>query len=49
MWHLIFKLYTFPFRLQDLTDRDLEKHEREKALNSLEAFIFETQVWIFLF
>ncbi|KAM4651425.1 hypoxia up-regulated protein 1 isoform 2-T2 [Discoglossus pictus] len=30
-------------RLQDLTDRDLEKHEREKAANSLEAFIFETQ------
>uniref|UniRef100_A0A6Q2XY57 Hypoxia up-regulated protein 1 n=1 Tax=Esox lucius TaxID=8010 RepID=A0A6Q2XY57_ESOLU len=29
--------------LQDLTDRDLEKHEREKTLNSLEAFIFETQ------
>uniref|UniRef100_A0A8C6P1S9 Hypoxia up-regulated protein 1 n=1 Tax=Nothobranchius furzeri TaxID=105023 RepID=A0A8C6P1S9_NOTFU len=32
-----------PFRLQDLTDRDLAKHEREKMLNSLEAFIFETQ------
>ncbi|XP_031428030.1 hypoxia up-regulated protein 1 isoform X2 [Clupea harengus] len=30
-------------KLQDLTDRDLEKHEREKSLNSLEAFIFETQ------
>uniref|UniRef100_A0A673MXM4 Hypoxia up-regulated protein 1 n=1 Tax=Sinocyclocheilus rhinocerous TaxID=307959 RepID=A0A673MXM4_9TELE len=30
-------------RLQDLTDRDLEKQEREKTLNSLEAFIFETQ------
>ncbi|KAG9351523.1 hypothetical protein JZ751_022774 [Albula glossodonta] len=30
-------------KLQDLTDRDLEKQEREKALNSLEAFIFETQ------
>uniref|UniRef100_A0A8C9VDY9 Hypoxia up-regulated protein 1 n=1 Tax=Scleropages formosus TaxID=113540 RepID=A0A8C9VDY9_SCLFO len=29
--------------LQDLTDRDLEKQEREKSLNSLEAFIFETQ------
>uniref|UniRef100_A0A672LPM5 Hypoxia up-regulated protein 1 n=1 Tax=Sinocyclocheilus grahami TaxID=75366 RepID=A0A672LPM5_SINGR len=29
--------------LQDLTDRDLEKQEREKTLNSLEAFIFETQ------
>uniref|UniRef100_A0A4W4G631 Hypoxia up-regulated protein 1 n=1 Tax=Electrophorus electricus TaxID=8005 RepID=A0A4W4G631_ELEEL len=31
-------------KLQDLTDRDLEKQEREKTLNSLEAFIFETQV-----
>lgn len=31
-------------RLQDLTARDLEKQEREKAANSLEAFIFETQV-----
>uniref|UniRef100_A0AAQ4P283 Hypoxia up-regulated protein 1 n=1 Tax=Gasterosteus aculeatus aculeatus TaxID=481459 RepID=A0AAQ4P283_GASAC len=31
------------FRLQDLTDRDLAKQEREKSLNSLEAFIFETQ------
>uniref|UniRef100_A0A3Q3N245 Hypoxia up-regulated protein 1 n=1 Tax=Labrus bergylta TaxID=56723 RepID=A0A3Q3N245_9LABR len=31
------------FRLQDLTNRDLAKHEREKTLNSLEAFIFETQ------
>ncbi|XP_026184642.1 hypoxia up-regulated protein 1 isoform X2 [Mastacembelus armatus] len=30
-------------KLQDLTDRDLAKHEREKTLNSLEAFIFETQ------
>uniref|UniRef100_A0A9J8C3R5 Hypoxia up-regulated protein 1 n=1 Tax=Cyprinus carpio carpio TaxID=630221 RepID=A0A9J8C3R5_CYPCA len=30
-------------RLQDLTNRDLEKQEREKTLNSLEAFIFETQ------
>ncbi|KAL0994666.1 hypothetical protein UPYG_G00125520 [Umbra pygmaea] len=30
-------------KLQDLTDRDLEKQEREKMLNSLEAFIFETQ------
>ncbi|XP_044078601.1 hypoxia up-regulated protein 1 isoform X2 [Siniperca chuatsi] len=29
--------------LQDLTDRDLAKQEREKTLNSLEAFIFETQ------
>lgn len=31
-------------RLQDLTDRDVAKQEREKTLNSLEAFIFETQV-----
>ncbi|MED6280152.1 Hypoxia up-regulated protein 1 [Characodon lateralis] len=30
-------------KLQDLTDRDLAKQEREKVLNSLEAFIFETQ------
>uniref|UniRef100_A0A8C8WPC1 Hypoxia up-regulated protein 1 n=1 Tax=Panthera leo TaxID=9689 RepID=A0A8C8WPC1_PANLE len=30
-------------KLQDLTSRDLEKQEREKAANSLEAFIFETQ------
>uniref|UniRef100_A0A7N6BS34 Hypoxia up-regulated protein 1 n=1 Tax=Anabas testudineus TaxID=64144 RepID=A0A7N6BS34_ANATE len=30
-------------KLQDLTDRDLAKQEREKNLNSLEAFIFETQ------
>ncbi|XP_030077165.1 hypoxia up-regulated protein 1 isoform X2 [Microcaecilia unicolor] len=30
-------------KLQDLTDRDLEKQEKEKAANSLEAFIFETQ------
>lgn len=30
-------------KLQDLTARDLEKQEREKAANSLEAFIFETQ------
>ncbi|XP_069750773.1 hypoxia up-regulated protein 1 isoform X2 [Narcine bancroftii] len=30
-------------KLQDLTDRDLQKHEHEKAANSLEAFIFETQ------
>ncbi|XP_075460319.1 hypoxia up-regulated protein 1 isoform X2 [Ascaphus truei] len=29
--------------LQDLTERDMAKHEREKAANSLEAFIFETQ------
>ncbi|XP_024063070.1 hypoxia up-regulated protein 1 isoform X4 [Terrapene carolina triunguis] len=30
-------------KLQDLTVRDLEKEEREKSANSLEAFIFETQ------
>ncbi|XP_044525559.1 LOW QUALITY PROTEIN: hypoxia up-regulated protein 1 [Gracilinanus agilis] len=30
-------------KLQELTLRDLEKQEREKAANSLEAFIFETQ------
>lgn len=30
-------------KLQDLTDRDLAKQEREKVHNSLEAFIFETQ------
>ncbi|XP_007441553.1 hypoxia up-regulated protein 1 [Python bivittatus] len=30
-------------KLQDLTERDLEKQEREKSANSLEAFIFETQ------
>ncbi|XP_053547274.1 hypoxia up-regulated protein 1 isoform X2 [Bombina bombina] len=30
-------------KLQDLTDRDIAKHELEKAANSLEAFIFETQ------
>uniref|UniRef100_A0A3Q2FCG5 Hypoxia up-regulated protein 1 n=1 Tax=Cyprinodon variegatus TaxID=28743 RepID=A0A3Q2FCG5_CYPVA len=30
-------------KLQDLTNRDLAKQEREKVLNSLEAFIFETQ------
>uniref|UniRef100_A0AAR2KWU6 Hypoxia up-regulated protein 1 n=1 Tax=Pygocentrus nattereri TaxID=42514 RepID=A0AAR2KWU6_PYGNA len=30
-------------KLQDLTDRDLEKQEREKTLNNLEAFLFETQ------
>uniref|UniRef100_A0AAR2J583 Hypoxia up-regulated protein 1 n=1 Tax=Pygocentrus nattereri TaxID=42514 RepID=A0AAR2J583_PYGNA len=33
----------FFVRLQDLTDRDLEKQEREKTLNNLEAFLFETQ------
>ncbi|XP_061557914.1 hypoxia up-regulated protein 1 [Phycodurus eques] len=30
-------------KLLDLTDRDLAKQVREKMLNSLEAFIFETQ------
>ncbi|XP_067826945.1 hypoxia up-regulated protein 1 [Heptranchias perlo] len=30
-------------KLQDLTDRDLQKHEHEKMANSLEAFIFETR------
>ncbi|XP_057676910.1 hypoxia up-regulated protein 1 isoform X1 [Corythoichthys intestinalis] len=30
-------------KLLDLTDRDLAKQEREKMLNTLEAFIFETQ------
>ncbi|XP_037543545.1 hypoxia up-regulated protein 1 [Nematolebias whitei] len=30
-------------KLQDLTDRDLAKQERERVLNTLEAFIFETQ------
>uniref|UniRef100_A0A8C4DUJ4 Hypoxia up-regulated protein 1 n=1 Tax=Dicentrarchus labrax TaxID=13489 RepID=A0A8C4DUJ4_DICLA len=30
-------------KLQDLTERDRAKQEREKTLNSLEAFIFETQ------
>uniref|UniRef100_A0A3Q3VXS3 Hypoxia up-regulated protein 1 n=1 Tax=Mola mola TaxID=94237 RepID=A0A3Q3VXS3_MOLML len=30
-------------KLQDLTNRDLAKQEREKTLNSLEAYIFETQ------
>lgn len=35
----------FPnIRLQELTERDLEKQEREKSANSLEAFVFETQV-----
>lgn len=34
-------------RLQDLSDRDMAKQEREKTLNSLEAFIFETQVTVF--
>uniref|UniRef100_A0A4W3JDW3 Hypoxia up-regulated protein 1 n=1 Tax=Callorhinchus milii TaxID=7868 RepID=A0A4W3JDW3_CALMI len=29
--------------LQDLSDRDFEKQEREKVANTLEAFIFETQ------
>uniref|UniRef100_A0A674NW10 Hypoxia up-regulated protein 1 n=1 Tax=Takifugu rubripes TaxID=31033 RepID=A0A674NW10_TAKRU len=36
-------LTVFLCRLQDLTDRDVAKQEREKTLNSLEAFIFETQ------
>ncbi|XP_063799542.1 hypoxia up-regulated protein 1 [Pseudophryne corroboree] len=30
-------------KLQELSERDFEKHEREKAANSLEAFVFETQ------
>ncbi|XP_068600300.1 hypoxia up-regulated protein 1 [Brachionichthys hirsutus] len=30
-------------KLQDLTDRDVAKQEREKTLNTLEAFVFETQ------
>nr|XP_060643609.1 hypoxia up-regulated protein 1 [Anolis sagrei ordinatus] len=30
-------------KLQALTERDLEKQEREKSANSLEAFVFETQ------
>ncbi|XP_064424847.1 hypoxia up-regulated protein 1 [Latimeria chalumnae] len=30
-------------KLQDLTDRDLAKQERERSANNLEAFIFETQ------
>ncbi|RVE63495.1 hypothetical protein OJAV_G00136900 [Oryzias javanicus] len=30
-------------KLKDLTNRDLAKQEREKSLNNLEAFIFETQ------
>ncbi|XP_038635125.1 hypoxia up-regulated protein 1 isoform X1 [Scyliorhinus canicula] len=30
-------------KLQDLADRDFQKHEHEKMANSLEAFIFETQ------
>ncbi|KAM5245701.1 hypoxia up-regulated protein 1 isoform 2-T2 [Ctenodactylus gundi] len=34
-------------KLEDLTLRDLEKQEREKAANSLEAFIFETQDKLF--
>uniref|UniRef100_A0A671VBD9 Hypoxia up-regulated protein 1 n=1 Tax=Sparus aurata TaxID=8175 RepID=A0A671VBD9_SPAAU len=37
------KTTLYLLRLQDLTDRDLAKQEREKTLNSLEAFIFETQ------
>ncbi|XP_025049816.1 hypoxia up-regulated protein 1 [Alligator sinensis] len=34
-------------KLQDLTTRDLEKHEREKSANSLESFVFETQDKLF--
>ncbi|XP_061449474.1 hypoxia up-regulated protein 1 isoform X2 [Rhineura floridana] len=30
-------------KLRELTERDLEKQEREKSANSLEAFVFETQ------
>ncbi|XP_028563593.2 hypoxia up-regulated protein 1 [Podarcis muralis] len=30
-------------KLQELTERDIAKHEREKSANGLEAFIFETQ------
>lgn len=30
-------------KLEDLTLRDMEKQEREKAASSLEVFIFETQ------
>lgn len=41
--HLLF-LFSLHVRLQDLTIRDLEKQEREKSANSLESFIFETQV-----
>lgn len=41
------KLMMCVCRLQDLSDRDMAKQEREKTLNSLEAFIFETQVSVF--
>ncbi|XP_034281074.1 hypoxia up-regulated protein 1 isoform X1 [Pantherophis guttatus] len=37
------ELQTSSLKLQELTERDLEKQEREKSANSLEAFIFETQ------
>ncbi|XP_058050898.1 hypoxia up-regulated protein 1 [Ahaetulla prasina] len=37
------ELHTSSLKLQELTERDLEKQEREKSANSLEAFIFETQ------
>nr|XP_008122446.1 PREDICTED: hypoxia up-regulated protein 1 [Anolis carolinensis] len=30
-------------KLEELTERDLKKQEREKSANSLEAFVFETQ------
>lgn len=44
--YMIDHFLLFYIRLQDLTDRDLEKQEREKSLNSLEAFVFETQVYL---
>ncbi|XP_070621830.1 hypoxia up-regulated protein 1 isoform X2 [Erythrolamprus reginae] len=37
------ELQSSSLKLQELTERDLEKQEREKSANSLEAFIFETQ------
>ncbi|KAL7981650.1 hypothetical protein Chor_005738 [Crotalus horridus] len=37
------ELQSSSLKLQELTKRDLEKHEREKSANSLEAFVFETQ------
>ncbi|XP_013911305.1 PREDICTED: hypoxia up-regulated protein 1 [Thamnophis sirtalis] len=37
------ELQSSSLKLQELTARDLEKQEREKSANSLEAFIFETQ------
>lgn len=42
--HYLSFLFSSHVRLQDLTVRDLEKQEREKSANSLESFIFETQV-----